>query len=93
MANGLEMLMKTFGIDPNEIKGSVEGFKALVLRLATAVERVEQQNRAIMVHLGVEQHGHVGHSGSVEQPGHASNGVGDGTAPVVIVPGSGPAHG
>lgn len=82
MASGLEMLMKTFGLDPNEIKGSVEGFKALVLRLATAVEAVERQNRAIMAHLGIsDASGHIGHSGSVDNAGQQSNGVGESAAP------------
>ena len=51
--NGLEMLLKTFGLDPGEMRKSVEEFRTLVLRLATAVEHVGAQQRIIMAHLNI----------------------------------------
>lgn len=80
METGMYMLMKTFGIDPQAIIKSVEEFKDLVLRLTTAVERVETQNRAIMAHFQIGElnaPGHHGHSGSVDNPGQSGNGVGE----------------
>jgi hypothetical protein len=51
--NGLEMMLKTFGLDPDQIRKNVVEFQQLVLRLATSMERVEAQQHAIMDHLGI----------------------------------------
>ena len=78
MATGLEMLMKSFGFDPAEMKGAVDGFRQLMVSLDTRLSGIQEQlsradvqQRAIMAHLGVSSDatGQDGHSGSVGQPG------------------------
>jgi hypothetical protein len=75
--SGIISLLKTFGLDPDQMMKTVEEFKGLVLGLTTALRQVEANQRAIMAHLGVEQNGHVGHSSSVEHSGSEASGRGE----------------
>ena len=52
--SGMDMMFKAMGLDPEEIKKSIEGFGALVLDVNERLDRIEKNQRAIMQKLDIE---------------------------------------
>lgn len=59
MASGMEMMLKSFGIDPDKIKKDIAGFGQIIVELKQAIDRIESnqaliltQNREISERLG-----------------------------------------
>lgn len=52
MANGLTMMLKSLGIDPEEIvrevKGTLDQYGAVLLALKQQMDRIEKDQKAIM---------------------------------------------
>lgn len=48
MAGGMEMLIKSFGLDPAEIKKNVEGMGQLVIKMAADQQTIMQDTKRIL---------------------------------------------
>lgn len=48
MASGMDMLMKSFGIDPEQIKSAVEGMGKGVIQVNERLGRIEVQQQEIL---------------------------------------------
>ena len=53
MFGGMDMMLKAMGLDPEEMKKSIEGFGALVIDVNERLERIERNQRAIMLDMGI----------------------------------------
>lgn len=86
MASGTEMAMnalfKMLGIDPETVKKQMLGFQQIVIDLKAQMDRIERDQKFIMEHLGVTEHGRS----EVEKRDFAADA---GTVPVRLGAGSG----
>lgn len=54
---GMEMMLRALGLNPDEMKKSLGGIGNLVQSIDARLGRLEQNQRAIMAHLGVTDDG------------------------------------
>jgi predicted nucleic acid-binding Zn-ribbon protein len=47
--SGMNMLLKSMGIDPNEIQNSVSQFGQMVLDIKTQMDRIEEKLDAVLL--------------------------------------------
>lgn len=66
MALGVEMMLKSLGLDPDEIKKSVAGIAQIMADLRDGQARIEAQNARILELLETQEQAHDGPHGKSE---------------------------
>lgn len=51
MALGVEMMLKSLGLDPEEVKKSIAGIGQIMADLKTGIDKVQVQNAEILARL------------------------------------------
>jgi hypothetical protein len=74
MATGMEMLLKTFGIDPDHIKKEMADFGKLVLDIHARLVRIEANQRILADALKVELPHAERNPGDPDTPGNGATG-------------------
>jgi hypothetical protein len=54
MFGGMDMMLKSMGIDPKEIMGKAEKFGALFAHMTVQLQNIEAQNLLIMTKLDID---------------------------------------